>query len=117
VPRRNNADGSFVALREVIRVLHAPPPIDTASKIFKYAHMRAGEVQIVRQARDDDAKEYPDDPEDASDVEAEEEELLLDLERVCRTLKDFMRNVPEAQAAYMRIYDFIGDMLDGHWSA
>jgi hypothetical protein len=42
---------------------------------------------------------------------------LLDIERVCRTLKDFMRNVPEAQAAYMRIYDLIGDMVDGQWSA
>ena len=106
-----------MALREVIRVLYAPPPIDTASKIFKYAHLRAGEVKMVRQARADDAKEYPDDPEDTSDVEAEEEELLLDIERICRTLKDFMRNVPDAQAAYRRICDLIGEMVDGQWSA
>jgi hypothetical protein len=71
---------------------------------------------MVRQARADDAEEFPHD-EDTSDVEAEEEELLLDIERVCRTLKDFMRNVPEAQAAYRRIYDLIGDMVDGQWSA
>jgi hypothetical protein len=116
VAARFAANDSFVALREVIRVLYAPPPIDTASTIFKYAHLRAGEVKMVRQARADDAEEFPHD-EDTSDVEAEEEELLLDIERICRTLKDFMRNVPEAQAAYRRIYDLIGDMVDGQWSA
>jgi hypothetical protein len=96
--------------------LYAPPPIDTASTIFKYAHLRAEEVRMVREARAEDAEEFPGD-EDASDVEAEEEELLLDIERTCRTLKDFMRNVPEVQAAYGRIYDLIGDIIDGQWSA
>jgi hypothetical protein len=116
VAARFAADNSFVALREVIRVLYAPPPIDAASTIFKYAHLRAEEVRMVRLARADDAEEFPDD-EDASDVEAEEEELLLDIERTCRTLKDFMRNVPEVHAAYGRIYDLIGDIVDGQWSA
>jgi hypothetical protein len=117
VAARFAADDSFVALREVIRVLYAPPPIDTAATIFKYAHLRAGEVDMVREARAEDAKEFPHDDMDASEVEAEEEELLLDIERTCRTLKEFMRNVPEVQAAYVRIYDVIGEMVDGQWSA
>jgi hypothetical protein len=104
-----------VALREVIRVLYAPPPIEAAATIFKHAHLRAREVKELRDIRAEDAQEYP--PEDTSDIDAEEEELLLDIERTCRTLKDFMRNVPEVQAAYGRIYDFIGDMVDGQWSA
>ena len=109
-------DDSFVALRDVIRVLNSPPPIDAALKIFKYAHMRAGEVQILRGIRAEDAEEFPLEEMDASDVVAEEEELLLDIERIGRTLKEYMRGVPEVYAAYGLIYELVGDLVDGQWS-
>lgn len=113
---RSATDNSFVALRDVIRVLNSPPPIDAALKIFKYAHTRAGEVQILRGIRAEDAEEFPLEDMDASDVVAEEEELLLDIERIGRTLKEYMRGVPEVYAAYRLIYELVGDLVDGQWS-
>lgn len=71
---------------------------------------------MLREIRREDAEEFPNEEIDASDVDAEEEELLLDIERTCRTLKEFMRTVPEVQAAYRAIYDLIGEIVDGQWS-
>jgi hypothetical protein len=113
-----NADNdSFVALREVVRVLNAAPPIELASTIFMYANLRIEEVRNVRDMRAEDVAAYPDDNEfDTSDVVAEEEELLLDIERACRTLAEFLRNVPEVQDAYGTIHDLVGELVDGQWS-
>lgn len=109
-------DDSFVALREVIRVLNASPPLESASTIFMYANLRAEEVRGLRKQRVEDGIEFPDEDFDTSDVEAEEEELLLDLERACRTLKEIMRGVPEVQAAYKAIYQIIGELVDWQWT-
>jgi len=81
-----------------------------------YANLRIEEVSSIRDQRAEDKAQYPDEELDASDEWAEEEELLLDIERACRILKEYLINVPEVQAAYQTIYDSVGDLVDGQWS-
>lgn len=81
-----------------------------------YANLRVDEVKGLRDQRVEDAAEYPDEDFDSSEVEAEEEELLLDIERACRTLNEFMGDVPDVQAAYQSIHGLIGELVDGQWT-